>query len=110
MGQYAVISFENSMRTVTAILYIIYIYVYIDLSIYAHLIITSKICYINFCIFISRFWKLSLKAMLLFILILSIIMTRCTYFFKHSLFVFIFIYVFLRVFLYVSFICNYIDY
>lgn len=77
--------FENDMRIVTATLYIIYIYICLYLSIYAHLIITSKICYINFLYIYSRFWKLSLKAMLLFILIyLYYIMTRCIYLFKHS--------------------------
>lgn len=97
--------FENGMRIVTATLYIIYIYICLYLSIYAHLIITSKICYINFLYIYSRFWKLSLKAMLLFILIyLYYIMTRCIYLFKHSYFVFTYV---LRVFcVYASFICN----
>lgn len=97
--------FENDMRIVTATLYIIYIYICLYLSIYAHLIITSKICYINFLYIYSRFWKLSLKAMLLFILIyLYYIMTRCIYLFKHSYFVFTYV---LRVFcVYASFICN----
>lgn len=97
--------FENDMRIVTATLYIIYIYICLYLSIYAHLIITSKICYINFLYIYSRFWKLSLKAMLLFILIyLYYIMTRCIYLFKHSYFVFTYV---LRVFcIYASFICN----
>lgn len=52
MGQYAVISFENSTRIVTAIfIYNFYMCIYISISVYAHLIITGKICNINFCIF-----------------------------------------------------------